>query len=52
MWLPLKSENPADRPTAHEVFQKLGDFIANVPPQTLHRAYTCDPIVSKTLLLR
>ncbi|KJA17226.1 hypothetical protein HYPSUDRAFT_206395 [Hypholoma sublateritium FD-334 SS-4] len=52
MWLPLRSDNPADRPTAHEVFQKLGDFIADVPPQMLHRAYTCDPIVSKTLLVR
>lgn len=47
LWPPLMAENPADRPTAQEVFQKLGDFISSVPPKHLQRAYTCDPIPSK-----
>ncbi len=39
------AENPAARPTAQELFVKLGDFIAEVPPRTLQKAYTCDPII-------
>ncbi|KJA17230.1 hypothetical protein HYPSUDRAFT_46675 [Hypholoma sublateritium FD-334 SS-4] len=44
LWPPLMSENPTDRPMAREIFQKLGDFIAEVPPRALQKAYTCDPI--------
>ena len=50
MWQPPRYENPADRPTANEVFQKLGDFISGVPPKMLRRGYTCDPIVSEVAI--
>lgn len=45
LWPPLMSDNPADRPTAQEVFRTLGDFISTVPPKSLQKGYECDPII-------